>query len=328
MPVHQVFLLLFSISSCLFINIQSRHHSHAEQEQFHIVSHISVPPSPAPEAAAACPSYSAKSPNNPYGVFNVFDFGATGDGVDTQAFKLAWDMACQNESEVLLVPDGYSFMLQSTIFTGPCKTADLVLHIDGTIMPPDGPDSWPRNRSKRQWLVFYRINGMAMQGGGLIDGRGEKWWNLPCKPHKWYSILTMAFELKHGKAAQVVSKVKFHNIRVNAVRNPIIIDQYYCLAKNGSNQTSAAVINDISYSNIKGTYNVRSPPMRFACSDSIPCTNLTLAEVELLPALGQIVADPFCWNAYGNVLKGTIPPVYCLMEERPQSITHNYVDSC
>lgn len=51
-------------------------------------------------------------------------------------------------------------------------------------MPPDGPDSWPKGVSKKQWLVFYRIDGMSMQGGGLIDGKGEKWWNLPCKPHK------------------------------------------------------------------------------------------------------------------------------------------------
>jgi galacturan 1,4-alpha-galacturonidase len=56
--------------------------------------------------------------------------------------------------------------------------------IDGTIMPPDGPESWPSKMNKRQWLVFYKINGMSMQGGGVIDGRGEKWWNLPCKPHK------------------------------------------------------------------------------------------------------------------------------------------------
>lgn len=51
-------------------------------------------------------------------------------------------------------------------------------------MPPDGPESWPRNISKRQWLVFYRVNGMALLGGGVIDGRGQKWWDLPCKPHK------------------------------------------------------------------------------------------------------------------------------------------------
>lgn len=127
-----------------------------------------------------------------------------------------------------------------------------------------------------------------------------------------------------------VTKVKFHNIRMDGVRNPIIIDQYYCLAKNCSNQTSAVVVNDISYSSIKGTYDVRSPPMRFACSDSIPCTNLTLTEVDLVPApaKGQVVANPFCWNAYGTVLTQTIPPVYCLMEERQQHITQDYVGSC
>lgn len=56
--------------------------------------------------------------------------------------------------------------------------------MDGTIVTPDGPDSWPSNISKRQWLVFYRVNGMALKGAGVIDGRGQKWWDLPCKPHR------------------------------------------------------------------------------------------------------------------------------------------------
>lgn len=50
-------------------------------------------------------------------------FGAAGDGEtdDTQAFKMAWDAGCQAEStSVILVPKGFSFMIQSTIFTGPC----------------------------------------------------------------------------------------------------------------------------------------------------------------------------------------------------------------
>ncbi|XP_040941502.1 polygalacturonase At1g48100-like [Gossypium hirsutum] len=129
MPFHQVLQLLFFIFSCLFfVTIQSRHHyGHSEQEQFHIVSHVSLPPSLAPEAAVARPSYS---------VFNVLDFGAVGDRVtdDTQAFKLAWDMACQIKSAVLLVPDGYSFMLQSTIFAGPCKTVGLVFRVINVVI--------------------------------------------------------------------------------------------------------------------------------------------------------------------------------------------------
>ena len=60
----------------------------------------------------------------------------------------------------------------------------VFVKIEGTIMAPDGPRLWPKGMSMRQWLVFYRVNGMSLQGGGVIDGRGEKWWDLPCKPHK------------------------------------------------------------------------------------------------------------------------------------------------
>lgn len=68
--------------------------------------------------------------------------------------------------------------------------------------------------------------------------------------------------------------------------------------------------------------------MRFACSDSVPCTNLTLSDVELLPAQGDIVLDPFCWNAYGDLQTLTIPPVSCLLEGTPQSNLNNDKDSC
>lgn len=65
------------------------------------------------------------------GVFDVRRFGAVGDGTadDTEAFKTAWDAACLFESGVLLVPKGYTFMIQSTIFTGPCK-GGLVFQVD------------------------------------------------------------------------------------------------------------------------------------------------------------------------------------------------------
>lgn len=51
-------------------------------------------------------------------------------------------------------------------------------------MPPDGPECWPETDSKQQWLVFYKLNGMTLTGKGTIEGNGEKWWNLPCKPHR------------------------------------------------------------------------------------------------------------------------------------------------
>ncbi|KAF3452368.1 hypothetical protein FNV43_RR02801 [Rhamnella rubrinervis] len=445
-----------------FLPIQVRlNNVHAKPHNLHAISRISLPPSIAPEAAIS-PSNSPDFVHTAT-VFNVISFDAVGNGVvdDTQAFKMAWDSACQSEEPAtLLVPNGHSFMIQSTIFTGPCNSA-LTLQIDGTVMPPDGPDSWPRNNSRRQWLVFYRINGMSMQGSGVIDGRGEKWWNLPCKPHKatnrtkfpgpcdspvairffMSSNLTVqglkvrnspqfhfrfdgcqnvrieSLTIKapalspntdgihientnhvkiynslisngddcvsigagsynvdirnitcgpshgisigslgvHNSRACVsditvtdaviknsnngvriktwqggsgaVSRITFQTIHMDNVRNPIIVDQYYCLTKNCPNQTSAVYISEVLYSNIRGTYDVRSPPVHFACSDSVPCTNLTLSGVELLPVSGQF-RQPTCWNAYGTTQSQIIPPVLCLLGGSPLVMPQTQFDGC
>ncbi|XP_017417501.1 polygalacturonase At1g48100 isoform X2 [Vigna angularis] len=436
-----------------------RHHSHTKHKHSH--SHKSskhsnpAPPTPPPN----------ENNSNSSVVLDVRTFGAIGDGKtdDTESFKMAWDTACQSESAVnaILVPQGFSFLIQSTIFTGPCQSF-MVLKVDGTLMPPDGPEYWPKNNSRHQWLVFYRINGMSLEGSGLIDGRGEKWWDLPCKPHKGPNGTTLpgpcdspiairffmssnltvhglriknspqfhfrfdgcknvhiesiyitapklspntdgihienTNEVKiynsvisngddcvsigsgcndvdiknitcgpghgisigslgnHNSRACVsnivvrdslikmtdngvriktwqggsgsVSGVTFNNIHMVSVRNPIIIDQFYCLTKDCTNKTSAVSVSNIIYTNIRGTYDIRSPPMRFACSDSVPCTNLTLSEIELLPAEGDIVHDPFCWNAYGDLETLTIPPVSCLLEGTPQSVSDFDITRC
>lgn len=125
-----------------------------------------------------------------------------------------------------------------------------------------------------------------------------------------------------------VSGVTFHNIHMDTVRNPIIVDQYYCSNKNCPNQTSAVYVSDILYSNIRGTYDIRSPAIHFACSDSVPCTNLTLSEVELLPSRGQFMSNPLCWNAYGNMQTLTVPPAFCLLEGIPDMVQESYVDRC
>lgn len=125
-----------------------------------------------------------------------------------------------------------------------------------------------------------------------------------------------------------VSGVTFENIHMDNVRNPIIIDQFYCLSKTCTNHTSAVYLSDIQYTSIKGTYDIRSPPMHFACSDSVPCTNITLSDVELLPAKGDVVLDPICWNAYGELQTLSIPPVSCLLEGIPRSILETDAGFC
>ena len=113
--ISQVFLIL--ITCLFFLPIYGRFHSHTSGKPWLPISLISLPPSPAPETVCQ----SAERPL----VFNVRSFGAVGDGItdDTQAFNLAWDTACQAQgSRTLLVPNGHVFMIQSTIFTGPCKS--------------------------------------------------------------------------------------------------------------------------------------------------------------------------------------------------------------
>lgn len=120
------FVLFFGISLWFSaLTAQCRPLEYTELMNYYEVSHVSVSPSPAPEAAASAPASSENSLDSVQ-VFSVLSYGAVGDGEtdDTQAFKSAWDSACQYEnSAVILVPKHYQFMIQSAIFTGPCKSS-------------------------------------------------------------------------------------------------------------------------------------------------------------------------------------------------------------
>ncbi|KAJ3676045.1 hypothetical protein LUZ60_003457 [Juncus effusus] len=457
------FILLYFISiNTAQARVGAHHHKNhhknsTKSPHLSIPSPSSRPPSSSPSLSPSpSPSTNAPIPRNnfySYSIFDVIAYGAAGDGItdDTAAFKMVWDSACQETNPAMIfVPKGYSFLLKSTIFNGPCQN-NMIFQVEGTILAPEDPDSWPAN-SRRNWLVFYRADGLTVQGGGLIDGRGEKWWNLPCKPHKGINGTTMQgpcdspvalrffssgnvtvqdlrvqnspqFHFRFDQCCYVtvnkltinspalspntdgihveatenvlihnsvisngddcvsigggtlnihienitcgpghgisigslgklnsracvsnvtvknavikhsdngvriktwqggsgsVSSITFDSIHMDTVRNPIIIDQYYCLSKTCQNQTSNLFVSDVTYSNIKGTYDIRSPPMHFGCSDSVPCTNITVSEVELLPATGEMIEDPFCWNVYGSTQTLTVPPVPCLMAGLPR----------
>ncbi|KAK1694012.1 hypothetical protein QYE76_010709 [Lolium multiflorum] len=433
-----------------------------------VVSSPAVPPDdngtplvapPPPPSGSIVPSDPA-TPAQPAEqcVFDVREYGATGESTadDTEAFRAAWSAACAVESAVLLVPSDGTFTISSTTFSGPCKPG-LVFQVDGVLMPPDGPDCWPPSDNRRQWLVFSNLDGMTLRGAGTIEGNGEDWWNLPCKPHRGpngstlhgpcdsptlirffmscnlvvqglrvenspefhfrfdgcsdvlvdglfirspanspntdgihventervgiynskisngddcISIGTGSYDVDiqnvtcgpghgisigslgvHNSQACVanvtvrnavirnsdnglriktwqggmgsVSGITFDGVLMENVRNCIIVDQYYCMDKRCMNQSTAVHVTDVSYANIRGSYDVRSAPIHFACSDTVPCTNVTMSEVELLPFSGELVDDPFCWSAYGIQETPTIPPISCLQDGIPDSLLDN-----
>ncbi|XP_057757621.1 polygalacturonase At1g48100-like [Arachis stenosperma] len=451
--IHGVFILWITMILLVLVhnleNVEGRHHSHKKGKK-------NQHPSPPYNAPPTVPSDPGNSPSD-CNVFDVRSFGAAGDGCsdDTDAFREAWKAACEVESGVVLAPQDYIFMITSTIFSGPCKPG-LVFQVDGTLMAPDGPENWPEEDKRNQWLVFYKLDQMILNGTGIIQGNGEQWWDLPCKPHRspkgepvsgpcdspamirffMSSNLVVAglkiqnspqFHVKfdgcegvlinevslyspklspntdgihlgntrdvgiyntiisngddcisigpgcsnveidgvtcgpshgisvgdlgvHNSQACVsnitvmntkiresdngiriktwqggtgsVTGLRFEKIEMENVRNCIIIDQYYCLSKGQGclNQTSGVHVNDVSYRNIKGTYDVRTPPIHFACSDTVACTNITMSDVELMPHEGHLLDDPFCWNAYGVQETMTIPPLDCLRQGQPDTL--------
>uniref|UniRef100_A0A0E0JV42 RING-type domain-containing protein n=1 Tax=Oryza punctata TaxID=4537 RepID=A0A0E0JV42_ORYPU len=114
-------------------------------------------------------------------VVNVDSFGAAGDGCsdDTKAFLNAWKKACSLNNAVFLVPGGRRYMVGAAKFIGPCKKR-MIIQIQGTIVAPEEPSEW-NPASPRLWLLFSGLAGARIEGGGLIDGSGSKWWANSCK---------------------------------------------------------------------------------------------------------------------------------------------------
>lgn len=115
-----------------------------------------------------------------------------------------------------------------------------------------------------------------------------------------------------------VQGVLFSNIQVSEVQFPIIIDQFYCDKSKCKNQTTAVALSGITYERIRGTYTVK--PVHFACSDSLPCTEVTLNAIELKPVQEKYhMYDPFCWRTFGELYSATVPPIACLEVGKPSN---------
>ncbi|KAK2440288.1 Pectin lyase superfamily protein [Trifolium repens] len=80
-----------------------------------------------------------------------------------------------------------------------------------------------------------------------------------------------------------VRNIKFHNIAMRNVTNPIIIDQNYCDQKEECQQQDSAVqLSNILYQNIKGT-SASEVAIKLECSQAVPCKGIHLQDVILTP---------------------------------------------
>ncbi|CAI8587585.1 unnamed protein product [Vicia faba] len=137
--------------------------------------HKNVPSSP----PISKPKYSPppKSYNGMHSTFfNVLDYGAKGDGNtdDTKAFEATWAATCKVEASTMIVPANYTFFVGPISFSGPYCKPNIVFQLDGTIIAPTNPSAW--SGVTLQWLEFSKLEGIVIQGNGVIDGRGSIWW--------------------------------------------------------------------------------------------------------------------------------------------------------
>ncbi|KAI7998719.1 hypothetical protein LOK49_LG10G02927 [Camellia lanceoleosa] len=79
------------------------------------------------------------------------------------------------------------------------------------------------------------------------------------------------------------SNIKFQNVEMNNVANPIIIDQKYCdQDKPCAGQSSAVQVKNVVYQNIKGT-SASNAAITFDCSKNYPCQGIVLQDVNITP---------------------------------------------
>ncbi|XP_024989796.1 probable polygalacturonase At1g80170 [Cynara cardunculus var. scolymus] len=103
-----------------------------------------------------------------------------------------------------------------------------------------------------------------------------------------------------------VKGVRYQNVKMDNVANPIIIDQFYCDSpKSCKNQTSTVEISQIMYQNVSGS-SKSADAMKFACSDTMPCNNIVLNNIDLERLDGK-TAQTYC-NSVTSINYGFIQP--------------------
>ncbi|XAR54364.1 Polygalacturonase [Bertholletia excelsa] len=101
--------------------------------------------------------------------------------------------------------------------------------------------------------------------------------------------------------------IKFQNVIMHNVSNPIIIDQNYCDQDEPCpEQKSAVQVQNVWYKNIKGT-SASEEAIKFDCSRSFPCKGIVLQDVNLAP-LSDEKAKATCSNVRLSA-KGRVSPV-------------------
>ncbi|CAI9786996.1 unnamed protein product [Fraxinus pennsylvanica] len=145
----------------------------------------------------------------------------------------------------------------------------------------------------------------------------------PCKSS------SITFEGGSGFARDI----SFSDITLIAVDNPIIINQFYCNGRvcpptkvsnftqaftviffsfgmGGENAALAVKVSDVTYTGIQGTTICKNASINFSCSDTVPCTNIILNNINIAAVAPNPPPHSLCMHAQVTAHL-TVPPVNC-----------------
>ncbi|XP_074581016.1 polygalacturonase-like [Curcuma longa] len=105
--------------------------------------------------------------------------------------------------------------------------------------------------------------------------------------------------------------ISFTNINFRDVKNPIIIDQFYCPRGGCQNDTSAVQVSGVKFVGVKGS-STSDMAISLECSQISGCHDVTMEDVDIWHAGPGEQAQAFCFNAHGTKAKVVKPDVPCL----------------
>uniref|UniRef100_A0A0D9WS31 Exopolygalacturonase n=1 Tax=Leersia perrieri TaxID=77586 RepID=A0A0D9WS31_9ORYZ len=108
-----------------------------------------------------------------------------------------------------------------------------------------------------------------------------------------------------------VTKLKYENIKMDDVANPIIIDQKYCPNKICTSKGNSKVsVKDVTFKNITGTSSTPEA-VRLLCSDKLPCSGVQMHDVKVEYGGSDNKTMAICNNAQGTAT-GCLKELACL----------------
>ncbi|GMN50044.1 hypothetical protein TIFTF001_019208 [Ficus carica] len=232
-------------------------------------------------------------------VLSVRDFGAKGDGIsnDTQALINAWDTACSSpERTAVVVPADSSCLVHPIYLGGPCRSK-VTLLIAGTIVAPTDPEAW-YGLNTRKWLYIHNVNHLTIEGGGTIDGKGQKWWARSCKVnpanpcrHAPRALTFHKCNSLRVKDLTVVNSQQMHMAFTNCIR--VSVSNIKLLAPSSSPNTDAI--------HISSSRGVQVTDSTFMTGDD--CISLVGNSSEI--SIRNIVCGPGHGISIGSLGKGS-----------------------